>query len=342
MKILIVTDAWHPQVNGVVRTLDEVGKQLINQGHNVRFLTPLEFRTFAVPTYKEIKLPWNIWKVSSIIKDFNPDAIHIATEGTLGIAARWYCTRHKIEFTSSYHTKFPEYIKLRFPFIPLWLSYKFMRWVHSWSKTILVTTESMKQELIEHKFKAPIVVWSRGVDYEIFNPSRRFNSVHQNENRPPVKTLLYVGRVSIEKNLEAFLKLEMPNTIKVIVGDGPARKKMEDQYPYTAFLGYKDGIELAMEIANADVFVFPSKTDTFGIVMIEAAACGTPVAAYPVTGPIDFVKDGINGSLNENLEQAIKTALTIDRKCCYEYTKANYSWEYCAKIFFDTLALIHK
>jgi glycosyltransferase involved in cell wall biosynthesis len=194
----------------------------------------------------------------------------------------------------------------------------------------------MKQELIEHKFVAPIVVWSRGVDYAIFNPSQRANSWSD------TKTLLYVGRVSIEKNLEAFLNLDIPGTLKVIVGDGPDRKRLEAQYPYAVFLGYKQGLELAEEIANADVFVFPSKTDTFGIVMIEAAACGTPIAAYPVTGPIDFVKEGVNGSLNQDLSVAIENALKVNRIDCYEYTKSNYSWETCAKIFLDTLAVIKK
>ncbi len=336
MKILIVTDAWYPQVNGVVRTLDEVGKQLIKQGHDIKYLTPEGFRTFPVPSYPEIKLPWNLWKVSGIIRNYNPDAIHIATEGTLGMATRLYCTFNNVVFTSSYHTKFPEYIHMRYPFIPLWLGYKFMRWMHSWSKMILVTTPSMKDELVEHKFKAPIVVWSRGVDYETFVPSFRGMYIHS------VKILVYVGRISIEKNIEAFLDIKIDGARKIVVGDGPERKKLEAMYPEVSFVGYKNPKEIASIVASADVFVFPSKSDTFGIVMIEAAACGTPVAAYPVTGPIDFVKEGVNGSLDENLERAIRKALTIDRQGCYEYTKANYSWEECAKIFFDTLALIHK
>lgn len=336
MKILIVTDAWYPQINGVVRTLEEVGKVLSNQGYDVHYLTPDNFKTFPLPGYKEIRLAWNIWNVGPKIRKINPDAIHIATpEGTIGLAARCYCLWNKVPYTSSYHTKLPEYIHLRFPFIPKKWLHAYMRWLHVGSKAILVTTPTMLREMKDHKFKPRLVVWNRGADYSVFKPSERGKYLHA------AKVLVYVGRISIEKNIEAFLKIKT-DARKVVVGDGPSKKKLEAMYPDAMWLGAKDSVGCAEAFANADVFVFPSKSDTFGIVMIESAACGTPIAAYPVTGPIDFVKEGINGSLNEDLEEAIKKALTINRQSCFEYTKANYSWERCARVFLDTLAIIHK
>lgn len=334
MKILIVTDAWYPQVNGVVRTLDEIAKILRNQEHEVEFLTPDQFKTFPTPSYPEIKMAWNVWTLAKKIRTINPDAIHIATEGTLGVAARFFCAWNKIPYTSSYHTKLPEYIHIRYPLISESLVYCFLRWLHRESKAILVTTPSMLRELTEHNFKPRIVVWNRGADYNVFNPS------HRKPSWLDTKILLYAGRISIEKNITAFLDLKIPNTIKVVVGDGPLLESLKSKYTHVAFLGYRTGVELAEVMANADVFVFPSKTDTFGIVMIEAAGCGTPIAAYPVTGPIDFVVEGKNGSLNEDLTTAIEKALQVSREDCYQHTKSNYSWEYCAKIFLDTLVKI--
>lgn len=330
MKILIVTDAAAPQINGVVRTLEEVAAQIKVLGHEVDFLTFDEFKTFSVSIYPELKLSWNIWNFGNIIKTKSFDTIHIATEGPLGFAARLYCRKHKIKFTSSYHTKMPEYINKFLPFIPQSLVYAYLRWLHKPSTSILVTTQSMKNELIQHKFKNNLVVWSRGVNFDIFNPERK-------STPPPftnVKMLLYVGRLSQEKNIEAFLNLYIPNTVKVIIGDGPERVKLQKEHQ-AVFLGYKSGSELAKWMANADVFVFPSKTDTFGIVMIEAAACGTPIAAYPVTGPIDFVQQNVNGYLDNDLKTAVLNALKVNRTICYQHIKNNYSWIKCAKILIE-------
>jgi glycosyltransferase involved in cell wall biosynthesis len=336
MKILIITDAWYPQINGVVKTLSEVGKVLCNQGHQVDFITPNEFKTFPCPSYPEIRLSWNTWKLGGLIRKLDPDAIHIATpEAPLGIAARCYCIWHKIPYTSSYHTKIPEYIHMRYPFIPEGLIYRFMRWAHKDSKAVLATTPTMLREMKEHKFKPRLVVWNRGVDYSTFKYNENISVDYK-------KTLVYVGRVSIEKNIEAFLKLKIPNTRQLVIGDGPAMKEVKEKYPKAIYVGYKNAQEIAHLVGKSSVFVFPSKTDTFGIVMIEAAACGTPIAAFPVTGPIDFVKEGVNGALSENLQEAIEKALKVSRESCYLYTKANYSWEKCAKIFYDTLAPIHK
>lgn len=329
MKLLIITDAWYPQTNGVVTTLDEVGTAMALKGHTVTYITPQQFKSFPCPTYPEISFSWNVWKLPSMIGEVNADYVHIATEGPLGVIARMYCSQKRIPFTSSYHTKMPEYIQLRLPLIPVSLTYRFMRWLHKPSKAILATTESMKSELISHGFQNKIVVWSRGTNYTVYHPYPRTRGLDD------TKVLLYVGRVSIEKNLEAFLAIDKPNTKKIIVGDGPQRKKLEAKYPDVAFVGYKKGVELAMYMANADVFVFPSKSDTFGIVMIEAAACGTPIAAYPVTGPLDFVVNGVNGYIHDDLSLAIDKALIVDRDGCYHHTKANYTWNKCADILID-------
>lgn len=338
MKILIVTDAWFPQVNGVVTTLSNVGSALERRGHAVKYLTHQDFRTFPLPTYKEIRLAWDVWNVGPKIREFDPDAIHIATEGTLGIAARIYCGRHNIPFTTSYHTKTPEYIKARAKFVPLSWGYAFMRWLHKPSSTILVTTQSVKEELTEWGFdESKLVVWSRGVDHEVFNPSRRKENFFGQDGQT---VLLYAGRVSVEKNLEAFLSEHTPNAIKVVVGDGPDRKILEEKFPNAIFLGYKMGVELAECMASADVFVFPSRSDTFGIVMIESAACGTPIAAYPVTGPKDFVVNNVTGYMSENIQQAMAVSQFVDRAGCHAFTKANYSWETCADIIEQALLRI--
>lgn len=328
MKILIVTDAWRPQVNGVVTTLIKVGEELENKGYIVEYLTPNSYSLkVPLPTYPEIKVALDVWRTKEKIVLSKPDFIHIATEGPIGVSARIACEKMGVSFTTSYHTKMPEYVNERAPWISTEVVYKFLRWLHKPSKAILVTTPSMETELKEHKFTAPIQVWSRGVDTNIFNPSYR--------NRDPdddCRWLLYVGRVSCEKNLEAFLGHKIPNTKTIVVGDGPDKKKLQQQYPHVEFVGYKMGPALATYYANADVFVFPSKTDTFGIVMIEANACGTPVAAYPVTGPKDFVVNGINGILDEHIDVAIINALNVQRQNCVEHVEENYTWKQCADI----------
>lgn len=330
MKILIVTDAWHPQINGVVRTLENTGRELEKKGHIVKFLTPQNvlFRTFPLPSYPEIKLPWNVWRVPDAFKVYDPDVVHIATEGTLGVAARMYCYKHNIPTTSSYHTKIPEYIQERFSFVPLELGRKYMRWLHKHNEKVLVTTPSMKEELEQWNLHQNLIVWRRGVDLEMFNPKYR-NRLGQYDH--PV--LLYVGRVSVEKNLNAFLSLPTNLGHKVIVGDGPDKSKLLFKHPEVTFTGYKHGHELASIYANADVFVFPSKSDTFGLVMLEAMASGTPVAAYPVTGPKDVIINGVNGFMDENLQLAVEHALNIDRSYVRTHTEVHYSWEQCAATF---------
>lgn len=339
MKILIVTDAWFPQVNGVVTTLSTTEKELTDLGHDVVILHPgyEGLKTFPLPSYPEIRMPWNVWRVGKIIKKIRPDAIHIATEGTLGLAARTFCYRKRIPITSSYHTKYPEYIKERLPFIPLSWGYKFMRWVHRDSRAVLVTTETMKKELDAWSLNPNLVIWSRGVDADTFNPAERTRTKIDIDGIP---RLVYVGRVSVEKNIEAFLNIDDMLGDKVVVGDGPQRKELEKNYPNVKWLGYKKGKELAKEYANADVFVFPSLTDTFGLVMIEANACGTPVAAYPVAGPIDIVVEGINGSLDKDLEAAVTSALKIDREGVRTHTVDTYSWAKSTHIFFSKLVPI--
>jgi glycosyltransferase involved in cell wall biosynthesis len=338
MKILIVTDAWRPQVNGVVRTLEATIEQAKQAGHEVVVLSHdwPGLKSFSLPTYKEIRLVWNVWKVGSIIKNIKPDAIHIATEGTLGVAAGTFCRHKKIPFTTSYHTKTPEYIKERFPWVPLSWGYRFMRWHHKGSRACLVTTPSMKEELDAWSLHPNLQVWTRGVDYNTFD--WRVAALPNND----IPVLTYVGRVAVEKNIEAFLNLPHEGFIKQVIGDGPdlARLKEEYQHPNIRFLGYKFGTDLAREIAKSDCFVFPSKTDTFGIVMIEANACGCPVAAYPVTGPKDFVVNGVNGYLDEDLYTAVANCLTLDRRKVYDYVQENYSWEKTAHIFLDTLVPI--
>ncbi len=312
MKLLLITDAWEPQTNGVVTTLKQVSSHLERRGMAVSILHPGQFRTVGLPGYPEIRLAVDVWRIGRLIRNERPDSIHVATEGPLGIAARRFLARRAIPFSTSLHTKFPEYIAARTG-LPPSIGYAFLRWFHRPSSATLVTTTSHKRELEAWGLKH-LVVWGRGVDTEQFAP-----------HRPTVRTrprLLYVGRVAIEKNLEAFLRLTCDAT-KVIVGDGPARSELQARYPNAEWAGYRYGAELAAYYANADAFVFPSRTDTFGLVMLEAMACGTPVAAYPVTGPVDVVIDGVNGALDEDLGTAIRRALTVDRGGCRRFASAH-------------------
>ena len=279
LRICIVTDAWHPQVNGVVRTLDSLRKELKAMGHQVYMLTPKMFKTIPCPTYPEIRLAWNtIGRLPAIMKRWDVDAVHIATEGPLGWAARRWCLKHNQPFTTAYHTAFPEYIAARTIFSEN-LFYPLFRKFHAPSAGVLVATPTVRQLLRDKGFKS-IIPWTRGVDTELFRPHSA-----QEDSETPVQ--LYVGRVAVEKNIEAFLACTTPGK-KVVVGDGPAIEKLKLQYPDVEFLGAKFGEDLAAAYAAADVFVFPSKTDTFGLVMIEALASGTPVAAYPVQGRLMF------------------------------------------------------
>ncbi|MBL6847753.1 MAG: diacylglycerol kinase [Alphaproteobacteria bacterium] len=323
MKIIIVTDAWYPQVNGVVRTLDETSKQLIKLGHEVKLISPEGFFTIPCPTYPEIKLSlFPGAKVSSMIREFNPDCLHISTEGPLGLAARAYASRNSLAFTSAYHTRFPEYVHARIK-LPLKITYAFLRWFHSRSELVMVPTEEVKKDLLKYKIGNP-QIWARGVDLEIFKPKKG-----RRKNKNPI--LLNVGRVSVEKNLEEFLKIDLPYD-KWVVGDGPALKELKKKYPKVIFHGAKSKEELKYYYNKADVFVFPSKTDTFGLVLLEAMACGLPVAALPVSGPLDVIGNSDAGNLNLNLKEAIKKALLIPRKVAREYAKT-FSWEITSRTF---------
>ena len=330
MKILIVTDAWYPQVNGVVRTLDETSKQLKKLGHEVKLITPEGFLTIPCPTYPEIKLSlFPGAKVSSMIRDFNPDCLHISTEGPLGLAARGYASRNGLAYTSAYHTRFPEYVYARTK-LPLKITYSFLRWFHNRSELVMVPTEEVKKDLIKYKIGNP-EIWSRGVDLDIFKPKKG-----RRKNKNPI--LLNVGRVAVEKNLEEFLKIDLSYE-KWVVGDGPAFKELKKKYPKVIFHGAKSKEELEYYYNKADVFVFPSITDTFGLVLLEAMACGLPVAAFPVSGPLDVIGNSNAGILNSNLKEACKKALLIPRKVPREYAK-KFSWESTSKTFESYLVSI--
>jgi glycosyltransferase involved in cell wall biosynthesis len=306
VKILIVTDAWEPQVNGVVRTLKTTAGELTAMGHEVRFLTPLDFRTLPCPTYPEIRL--SLFPQAGVnlrIREFDPDVLHIATEGPLGIAARRFALRHDMPFTAAYHTRFPEYVHARFRLPPSW-SYAWLRRFHNAGKGVLAPTQVVVDDLIMNGFQN-VRLWSRGVDTSIFRPqeSRRLDT------DPPI--YLYVGRVAVEKNVEAFLSLDLPGS-KWVVGTGPAIEGIKARYPQVNYLGLLDREELAKVYAAADVLVFPSRTDTFGLVLLEAMACGLPVAAYPVTGPRDVIGDSAAGALHEDLRTACLEALKLKRE----------------------------
>ena len=330
MKILIVTDAWYPQVNGVCRTLKNLGDELKKIGHQVEYIEPNQFFTVPMPKYNEIKLSLNVWpRVGRLISKADADIIHIATEGPIGIFAKRYCVKNKLKFTTSYHTQFDKYLKLYYPYLPIKLAQKFLKGFHSKAEKILVTTQSMKDELQEIGFdKDKMVVWTRGANHGAFQKPKKINL----EYKRPI--FLYVGRVSIEKNIRAFLDLELEGT-KLVVGKGPDLDKLKKEYPEAIFKGERTNGELASYFASSDVFVFPSKTDTFGIVIIEALKCGLPVAAYPVAGPKDIFNGTNIGSLNNDLKKAALEALKSDRSACIEHAK-KYTWENCAKIFLNS------
>ena len=330
MKILIVTDAWYPQVNGVCRTLKNLGDELKKIGHQVEYIEPNQFFTVPMPKYNEIKLSLNVWpRVGKLISKADADIIHIATEGPIGIFAKRYCVKNKLKFTTSYHTQFDKYLKLYYPYLPIKLAQKFLKGFHSKAEKILVTTQSMKDELQDIGFdKDKMVVWTRGANLGAFQKPKKINL----EYKRPI--FLYVGRVSIEKNIRAFLDLELEGT-KLVVGKGPDLDKLKKEYPEAIFKGERTNGELASYFASSDVFVFPSKTDTFGIVIIEALKCGLPVAAYPVAGPKDIFNGTNIGSLNNDLKKAALEALKSDRSACIEHAK-KYTWENCAKIFLNS------
>lgn len=331
MRILIATDAWAPQVNGVVRTLETLGVHLIRLGHEVRFVTPQGFRTVPMPTYPEIRLALFARRaVGRVIDEFKPDAVHIATEGPLGLATRRNCIKRAMSFTTSFHTRFPEYIHARFG-IPTSWPYAGLRWFHGPATAVMVATRTLEQDLARRGFKN-LRFWSRGVDVELFKPG---DKTWLDLPRP---VFLYVGRVAIEKSIEEFLKLDLPGS-KLVVGDGPQLAELRVRYPAVRFAGPKFGTDLARHYAASDVFVFPSRTDTFGLVILEALASGLPVAAHPVQGPIDIIGENTAiGALSEDLGEAARRALTLSPLAARLFA-LNFSWEACTRQFLTNLAL---
>lgn len=329
MKIAIVSDAWHPQVNGVVTTYANTSDHLKEQGHDLLMVTPNDFTTVPLPGYKSIRVAVWPWRdVPRRLRDFDPEAIHIATEGPLGHAALRYCRRREIAFTSSFHTQFPEYLRARMP-IPVGWSYRYVRRFHGQAIRTLVPTETQRRQLADRGFDK-LAVWSRGVDTDLFKP--RDKSILD----VPRPVAMYMGRVAVEKNIEAFLGMPFAGS-KVVIGDGPARKRLQAQFPDSHWLGQKLGEELARYLAAGDVFVFPSRTDTFGVVLLEAMACGLPVAAYPVTGPLDVIDHGMSGYLDNDLATATAKALELDPADCVAHA-AKFSWSACASHFAELLS----
>ncbi|MCH9699569.1 MAG: glycosyltransferase family 1 protein [Gammaproteobacteria bacterium] len=332
MKLTLISDAWRPQINGVVTTLEHIVNHLQEQGHEILLITPDRFPTLPCPTYPSIRLAMvSQRKVAQLIEEFSPQYIHIATEGPLGLAARNFCTSRKLAHTTSLHTLFPEYINLRCG-IPVNYGYAYLRWFHSKASCVLVTTQSIRNHLQEHEMNN-LQVWSRGVDLERYHPDKKMLI------DVPRPISMYAGRVAVEKNLDAFLQLDIPGT-QFVVGDGPALASLKTAYPNARFVGVKTGEELAGYLASADVFVFPSHTDTFGVVMLEALASGVPVAAYPVPGPKDVITDPLVGCLHENLQTAVNIALTLNSDICRQFAR-RFSWQNCVTQFKHALTPIH-
>ena len=334
MRVLIVSDAWHPQVNGVVRTLSMVAAELTALGHRVEVIGPDRFRTVALPTYPSIRLavaPGR--RVGATIEAFRPDALHIATEGPLGHAARRWALRHRVAFTTSFHTRFPEYLHARTRLPPAW-AYAWLRRFHNAGAGTMVATASLRRELAARGF-CRLHAWTRGVDLARFTPAPLGQTGNAAYARP---VFLYVGRVAVEKNLPAFLSLDLPGT-KLVVGDGPQRLALAQAYPDACFVGERHGEALARSYAEADVFVFPSLTDTFGLVLLESLASGVPIAAYPVTGPADVLEGappGV-GALDHGLRAAALRALaTGDPAACRAHAE-RFSWRACADGFLANL-----
>lgn len=330
LKIAFITDAWHPQINGVVTTIDKTCKTLQDQGNELLMITPDQFNTVPCPSYPSIRLAIFCYpKVQRLLDNFSPDRIHIATEGPLGLAARKYCLKRKLAFTTSFHTMFAEYTNLRFK-VPVSWGYSLLHWFHKPASHIMVATPQVEADLVKRGFKKEkFVRWSRGVDADRFKPRDKDHLPY------PKPISMFVGRVAIEKNIEAFLSLPIPGT-KVVVGDGPSLIQLKQRFPKTVFAGFETGEPLAKTMASADVFVFPSRTDTFGIVMLDALACGVPVAAYPVQGPLDVLIDNKTGCMRENLEEAFYGALKLSSEDCRKQA-LQYSWQNCSAQFLNNL-----
>ncbi len=339
MKLAIVTDAWHPQINGVVTTMTRVVERASERGFEVDIIDPSRFRTVPCPRYeKEIRLAINPWRIVTYLKRSQPDFIHIVTEGPLGLAARMWLSNERIPFTSAYHTRFPEYVNNLWPFLSVDLGYSVLRRFHAASQSVFVSTASMKQALADQGF-ARLKLWSRGVDADLFHPEQRTQAAETLAHLPR-PWFVYVGRVAPEKNIEAFLQLDLPGS-RIVVGDGPIRSSLQKKYPVVHFAGFQTGATLASYFAAADVFVFPSLTDTFGVVLLEAMSCGTPVAAFPVTGPIDVVQPGLTGILSDDLQHAALEALALNRSNCRNQA-LGFSWQSAADLLLDNLAPINE
>jgi len=334
LKILTVTDAWQPQVNGVVRTIEATNRELVRLGHDVALVTPLDFRTVACPGYREIRLSLLPGaRVAQMLDEAQPDALHIATEGPLGQAARRFCVRHRVPFTTAYHTRFPQYLKAMYGVPESWV-YRFIRWFHGAATRVLAPTDLVESELHGCGLRNT-ARWTRGVDIEAFVPTMP-DSPHVGGLAGP--RFLYVGRVSVEKNIEAFLQLDLPGA-KIVAGVGPALDTLKRRHPEVRFVGVLPRTELARLYASADVFVFPSRTDTFGLVMLEALACGLPVAAFPVQGPLDVVGGSDVAVLDEDLRAAALRALEIPRDRCRAYAERR-SWRGATQQFVEMQAPI--
>ena len=314
MKVLVATDAWHPQVNGVVRTLGSLARAAGQLGAAIEFLSPDGFPSFQLPTYPGLRLAVPSRRgIAERIEAASPDAIHIATEGPIGFAVRAYCRRNARPFTTSYTTRFPEYISARSPIPESWI-YAVLRWFHAGATVTMVATPSLMNELSQRGF-AHLGMWTRGVDVDLFRPDRAI------ELPFPRPIFMTVGRVAVEKNLDAFLSLDLPGS-KVVIGAGPEEARLKREFPEAKFLGPLENGTLAAHLAAADVFVFPSRTDTFGIVQLEALASGVPIAAFPVTGPKDVVGNNPIGVLHEDLGRACIEALELPRDACRQFALA--------------------
>lgn len=325
-RITVVTDAWHPQVNGVVRSIERTNEELARMGVAVTMVTPQDFPTVPLPSYPEIRLAVaGYGRVAREIEKGQPAYVHIATEGPLGLKARKWCLAHGMPYTTSYHTRFPEYVAARLPVPSSWI-YALVRRFHNAGAGCMVATDTLERELTARGFRN-LMRWSRGIDAELFRPRPATESVLD----LPRPIFMNVGRVSVEKNLDAFLELDLPGT-KVIVGDGPQRESLARRHPGVVFTGARFGEELARTYASADVFVFPSRTDTFGNVILEALACGVPVAAYPVMGPRDILGEAPVGALDDDLRAACLAALGASREACRAHA-LRFSWAAAAEQF---------
>ncbi len=328
MRTALVTDAWFPQINGVVRTLDQTARHLREMGDDVLVISSAGQPAVPCPTYPEISLALHPYRhVRRMFQEFQPDTIHIATEGPLGLAARYWCRKHKARFTTSLHTRFPEYVSARFP-IPVSWGYAFMRWFHGGATRTMVSSPSLAAELQQQGIQR-LAIWGRGVDTEAFQPlpdAERLSILPG-----PRPAFVYFGRVAVEKNVEEFLRMPLPGR-KHVIGDGPQGMELRRRYPEINWLGMMEGVRLSRHLASADVMVFPSRTDTLGLVIMEANACGVPVSAYPVTGPLATIDNGRNGVLDPDLAQASLKALQLSRPACREAALA-HSWERCTETF---------